>query len=173
MSSEVRKKVSVEELAKIKDAMDKETIERVLKRYKALYLYLSGMAGRDVAQLTGITVNTICNLYKKYQLEGLSGIPDKTISGRPVRLTIEERNVLKDMVIHQHPFDVGVSNDFNWTAGLIAQYIKREYGYAYSIRGITALLARLGFYYKYPTYVFASKDKEEKKCFMGILKFLI
>jgi len=94
MSSEVRRKVSVEELAKIKDAMDKETIVRVFKRYKALYLYLSGMIGSDVAKQTGITVNTICNLYKKYQFAGLSGIPDKKISGRPVRLTLEERNTL-------------------------------------------------------------------------------
>ena len=155
MSSEVRRKVSVEELAKIKDAMDKETIVRVFKRYKALYLYLSGMIGSDVAKQTGITVNTICNLYKKYQFAGLSGIPDKKISGRPVRLTLEERNTLKELIMKQHPFDVGVSKDFNWTAGLIANYIQREYGYTYSIRGITGLLARMGFYYKYPIYVFA------------------
>lgn len=161
MSSEVKKKVSVEELTKIKDAMEKEKVVRVFKRYKALYLYLSGMTGRDVAMQTGITVNTICNLYKKYQLEGISGIPDKKISGRPVRLTLEERNTVKELIMHQHPFEVGVSNNFNWNAGLLAKYIKREYGYAYSIRGITGLLARMGFYYKYPTYVLVSANLEK------------
>ena len=162
MSSEVRRKISVEELAEIKDAMENEKIVRVFKRYKALYLYLSGMIGRNVAKQTGITVNTICNLHKKYQIEGLSGIPDKTIAGRPIRLTLEERNTLKELIVKQHPCDVGVSDDFNWTAGLVAKYIKREYGYAYSIRGITGLLARMGFYYKYPAYVFVSVDTEKQ-----------
>jgi putative transposase len=36
---------------------------------------------------------------------------------------------------------------------LIAKYIKREYGYTYSIRGITGMLARMGFSYVRPTYV--------------------
>jgi len=161
MSSEVRRKISVEELAEIKDAMENEKIVRVFKRYKALYLYFSGLTIRDTANQTGITVNTICNLQKKYQMAGLSAIPDKKISGRPVRLTLEERNTVKAVMLKQHPFDVEISDDFNWTAGLIGKYIKREYGYAYSIRGITALLARLGFYYKYPTYVLLKADKEK------------
>jgi len=94
-------------------------------------------------------------------MAGLSAIPDKKISGRPVRLTLEERNTVKVVMVKQHPFDVEISDDFNWTAGLIGKYIQREYGYAYSIRGITALLARLGFYYKYPTYVLVRADEEK------------
>ncbi|WP_425058558.1 helix-turn-helix domain-containing protein [Sporomusa carbonis] len=48
---------------------------------------------------------------------------------------------------------VGFAAEFNCTAGLIGKYIKREYGYDYSIRGITGMLERMGLSYTRPTYV--------------------
>jgi putative transposase len=162
----MRTKVSEEELNAIKYAMDNEKIARVFKRYQALYLFLFGKTCRDIAKTIGITKTTVCNLHKIYQNEGLAGIPDKSIPGRPTRLTLEERNALKEVILSNLPSDVGFATDFNWTAGLIAKYIKREYGYDYSIRGITGMLDRMGLSYTRPTYVLANADKEKQGAFI-------
>jgi len=165
----MREKVSEEELTAIKNAMDKETVVRVFKRYQALYLFLylflSGKTCRAIAKMLGITSTTVCNIHKIYQNEGLAGIPDKLIPGRPSRLSSEERNVLKEVILNNVPADVGFATDFNWTAGLIAKYIKREYGYDYSIRGITGMLDRMRLSYTRPTYVLANADKEKQEKF--------
>ena len=162
----MKTRVSVEELATIKLAMDNEKRARFFKRYQALYLFFSGKTCRDIAEMLGITANTVCNLHKKYQKEGLAGIPDKLIPGRPTRLTLEERNRLKEVIINNIPSDVGFATDFNWTAGLIAKYIKREYGYDYSIGGITRMLDRMGLSYTRPTYVLANADKAKQEQFI-------
>jgi transposase len=162
----MRTRVSAEELTTIKNAMDTEKRARVFKRYQALYLFFSGKTCRDIAKIIGITANTVCNLHKIYQNEGLAGIPDKSIPGRPTRLTLEERNALKEVVINNLPSDVGFATDFNWTADLIAKYIKREYGYDYSIRGITGMLDRIGLSYTRPTYVLANADPEKQAKFI-------
>ena len=61
------------------------------------------------------------------------------------------------------PSELGFQAEFNRTAGLIAKYIKRQYGYDYSIRGITGMLDRMGLSYMRPTYVPAKADAEIKR----------
>lgn len=149
----MKMRASTEELSAIKIAMEKEKVARVYKRYQALYLFLLGKTCKEISELIGITAITVCNIHRAYKKEGLAAIPDKTIPGRPARLTQEQRNALKLVILNKLPSDVGFATDLSWTAPLIAKYIKREYGYTYSIRGITGMLARMGFTYVRPTYV--------------------
>ena len=88
-------RASEEELKTIKSAMDAEKKARVFKRYQAQYLFLSGKSCREVAEIAGITKDTVSNLHRTYRNEGLNGIPDKSKSGRPSRLNEEERAALK------------------------------------------------------------------------------
>ena len=54
---------------------------------------------------------------------------------------------------------------FNWTSRIIGQYIQREYGYNYSIKGVTIILKRLNLSYTRPSYVLAKADKEKQEHF--------
>lgn len=159
-------RASQEELNAIKSAMDAEKTARVFKRYQALYLFLSGKPCREVAEIVGITKDTVSVIHKTYRNEGLNGIPDKPKSGRPPRLDEEQRAALKEVILSKVPSEVGFAAEFNWTAGLIAKYIKREYGYDYSIRGITGMLARMRLSYTRPTYVLAKADKQKQEQFI-------
>ncbi|WP_374214230.1 helix-turn-helix domain-containing protein, partial [Candidatus Desulfosporosinus nitrosoreducens] len=58
----------------------------MFKRDHALYLFRSGSSCREVAELIGISKDTVSNLHQTYRNEGLDGIPDKPKSGRPPRL---------------------------------------------------------------------------------------
>jgi transposase len=137
-------RASREKLNTIKEAMELEKTVRVFKRYQALYLFLSGKTREEVAKIVGISPNTVSNIYAAYKTEGLAGIPDKPIPGRPPRINAKQEAELKSVIVEKLPFEVGFPVEYNWTAGLIGKYIKREYGYDYSIRGITGMLERHG-----------------------------
>lgn len=64
------------------------------------------------------------------------------------------------------PLELGFKGDSNWTAGLIAKYIKQKYSYDYSFRGITGMLDHIGLSYTRPTYVLAKADKEKQNQFV-------
>jgi transposase len=159
-------RVSKKKLQKVKLAMDNEKSARYFKRYQSLFLYLSGMKCADVAKIVGITKNSVSRIHQVYRKEGLSGIPDKAREGRPSRLTNEQKEQIKEMVLMKTPAEVGFPAEFNWTAGLIAKFIKREYGLNYSIRGITGIFERLGLSYTRPTYVLAAADKQKQEQFV-------
>lgn len=160
MLSEVKREVSMQELAKIKKAMKGAKTPRLRKRYEVLYLYLLGMPGKEIVNLTGITASSIYNIYGRYRNDGILGLMSKKIPGRPTRIKQEEQDMLKEVIRKKHPFTVGLSKEFYWNAGLVAKYIRREYGHIYSIRGVTGLLARMGFCYKHPVYVFIGTKRK-------------
>ena len=159
-------RVSQEELNKVKAAMVAEKEARHYKRYQSVYLYLSGMTCEEVANIVGFHKSTVSDINQKYNKEGLSGLPDKHHPGRPKRLTEEQESAIKEMILTKLPYDVGFPAEFNWIAGLVAKYIKREYNLEYSIRGITKMFKRLNLSYTRPTYVLAKADKEKQEQFV-------
>jgi len=158
-------RTSQEEINIVKAAMDSEKKVRVFKRYQALYLFLSGKTCEETAAIVGVTKTTVCNIHSAYKLSGLNGLHDKPIAGRPPRLNVEQRAELKSVILNKLPCEVGFPAEFNWIADLVAKYIKREYGYEYSIRGITGMLDRMNFSYTRPTYVLAKADKQKQEQF--------
>lgn len=166
MSENMRARASQEELNLIKTAMESEKKSRVFKRYQAVYLYLSGKTCQEVADIVGLNKNAVSTIHIKYKRAGLDELIDKPIPGRPSRLNENQKSELKAVIIDKLPSEVGFPAEFNWTAGLISQYVEREYGCKYSIRGITGMLDRMGLSYTRPTYVLAKADKEKQKQFI-------
>ena len=159
-------RASQEELIKIKKAMDSEKKVRVFKRYQALYHFRTGRTREEVAQIVGVSPNTVTNVHRTYKIEGLTGMNDKPVPGRPARLSKEQQAELKQVILNKVPSEVGFPAEFNWTAGIIGKYIKHKYGFDYSIRGITGMLDRMGLSYTRPTYVLAKADKQKQEAFI-------
>lgn len=158
-------KVTQEELNMVKRAMEREPKARYYKRYQSVFLHLSGMTYAEIANIVGLHMDTVADINQKYNRGGLAEIPDKPRTGRPKRLTEQQELEIKELILTSLPYDVGFPAEFNWTAGLIAKYIKREYGFDYSIRGITKMFKRLNLSYTRPTYVLAKADKEKQEQF--------
>lgn len=159
-------RVSREELQKVKSAMNNEKEARYFKRYQSLYLYLSGKKCDEVASIVGLSKISVSRINQVYKKEGLAGIPDKPREGRPRKLTQQQETRIKELILGKVPSEVGFPAEFNWTAGLVAKYIKREFDLDYTIRGITGVLDRLGLSYTRPTYVLAKADKEKQAQFV-------
>lgn len=87
-------------------------------------------------------------------------------TGAPERLTKEQQSQLKQTIMESLPHEVGFTAKFNWTLQLIGEYIKREFGKNYSIRGVSKMMHRLGLSYTKPTYTLAAADEEKQKAFV-------
>lgn len=153
----------------------KSTIDkRMFERYQSIYLLLSNMKIDEVAKIVGRSPRTIKNYKRLYHTLGLEGLSMGKSTGRPNRLTEEQLQQLKDLILTKLPVDVDFSNEFNWTAGIIAKWIKKEYDIEYTISGTVNLLKTLGLSYTRPTYTLAKADlkkqEEFKKTFQGLKK---
>lgn len=168
----MKKRVSQEELDLIKIAMDSEVKIHIYKRYQVLYLFLSGRTCKETAEIMGVTPATVSNIHKAYKREGLAGIPFKVIPGRPSRLNSTQLAELRSVILEKVPSEVGFKAEFNWTAGLVVQYIRHKYGLDYTVSGVTRILERMGLSYTRPTYVLAKADKEKQAQFVEDFKAL-
>ena len=160
-----RKPLKEEEQAELMNAMKNSKITREYRRLQAIYLYSTGVKVSEIVQITQHTASTISRLYTAYRANGLSSISDAPRDGRPHRLTPEQEITIKDIVLNKTPADLGFSANFNWTAGIVAQYILKEFKVRYSIKGTTLLLKRLNLSFTRPTYTLAKADAKKQEQF--------
>lgn len=61
---------------------------------------------------------------------------------------------------------MGFTANFNWTAGIVAEYILKEFNIHFTVKGATLLLKRLNLSFTRPTYILANADtkKQEQFC---------
>lgn len=160
-----RKPLTKEQIEELLQAMKTVKINREYRRIQAIYLYGTGEITEKIAKITQLTPVTISRIYKKYRSDGLASIPDAPRGGRPSRLSPEQEVKLKDLILNKTPADVGFPANFNWTAGIIGEYILREYKVKYSIKGVTLILARLNLSFTRPTYTLAKADPVKQEQF--------
>jgi putative transposase len=167
-------KATEEEINEVKNLLNKEKSLRVRKRYHALYLWFLGNSYREIAKNILMSKSTVFAVINKYRDAGFEALEDHAYGGRPKKLSDEQEEKLKDLILTKLPVDVGFSAEFNWTSEIVKQYIEKEYGVKFCLSGVNAVLKRLNLSYTRPTYVLAKADKEKqdefKKEFEGIKK---
>lgn len=85
--------------------------------------------------------------------------------GAPARLTKEQQEEFKQIIITKTPHEVGFTAKFSWTLELMSKYIKKEFDQTYSLQGVANLAHRLQLSYTKPTYTLAAADVEKQKEF--------
>lgn len=98
------------------------------ERLQTVSLRLKGKSVREIATIICRSKRTIRLYIRDYEKEGLSGLAMRFSPGRSPRLTKEQLDALKQVIVNQVPAEVGFTAKFNWTLQLIADYIKRTYG---------------------------------------------
>lgn len=131
-----REKRSLERLIFIRDLYDGEGVERA-----------AGKLGRVKA--TGYS------WLKRWNAGGVEGLkPDFTEAGRPPKLSAEERDELKEMLLERD----------DWTTGEVRSLIRERFGVEYSTRSVYRILRSLGMRYgkPYPKDYRRPEDAEER-----------
>lgn len=132
-------------------------------RVRALRGWELGFSETDLADLLGISRESICRWCAAYRDGELDALPgDRT--GRPRgtgRLLSEEQSQhLQQQIDHHLPEDVGIASPL-WTRWAVRDLIRQEYGLELPVRTVGEYLKRWGYTAKRPRRRARRQDSEE------------
>jgi transposase len=154
------------ELQEVEQRLKHEKSRRMFERYQTVRLHLLGKDNAEIATSIGRKESTVYTYIRKYRKHGLDGLQMKFSPGPPEQLSKEQQDQLKNTILDFLPSDVGFTAKFNWTLQIIGEYITREFGESYSIRGVSKLMHRMKLSYTKPTYTLAAADEEKQREFV-------
>ncbi|WII39755.1 helix-turn-helix domain-containing protein [Paenibacillus thiaminolyticus] len=134
---------STQPINEIETLMKKEKDRRMFERYQAIYLHLKGKNASEISEIIGKTERTVYKDIRAYRQAGVAGLQMNYSTGAPERLTKEQQEQLKNTIVSSVPHEVGFHSKYSWTLYLIGEYIKREFGHTYSLRGISKMVHRM------------------------------
>lgn len=153
-------------LGAVEERLKSTKDRRMYERLQTVRLRIMGMPVKEIAGILCRSERTIRSYINIYETEGLSGLHMRFSPGRTSRLTPEQRDELKQVIVNQVPADVGFTAKFNWTLQLIADYIERTYGHRYSLRGVSKVMEHMNMSYTKPTYTLAAADPVKQQQFV-------
>jgi transposase len=138
-----------------------ETLE--ILRLRALRGRELGFTEADLADVLGVSRETVCHWWSAYLHGGLDALPHKR-TGRPVgsgrALSDAQAEHVQRLLRTHQPEDLGVPAPL-WTRRAVAELIRREFGVELAVRTAGLYLRRWGFTPKRPRRHARDQDPEE------------
>jgi len=113
-----------------------------LRRIEAAEDFLHGLSQSQVVAKFGVSRTTASRWRCELTVNGLESLRKTKASGRPSRLTSDEKVQIANM-FDLGPLALGFS-DNRWTAPLLARVIEERFNVHYSLEHVGRLLAKLG-----------------------------
>lgn len=139
-----------------------ETNARLARRIQAVWLARQGLTCQAIMDVTGVARRTVFDWMAKYNRGGIDELLDRPRSGRPCFLNVNQQKRLARR-IEGGPKEQDVVSVFN--AATIDELVEQEFGVLYSLRGMQALLGRLGFSYQCPRPRHEKSDPNAQEAF--------
>lgn len=132
--------ISMEELHELLSEVDEGTpTQRIL----AAIAYKQGDSKTQLAERHDVTWTTVDNWLNRFAEQPIEQAPyDKQRSGRPPKLTEEQRDVLFEE-LHDSPEEFGYDRQA-WFPTLVYHHVKETFGVEYSLRHIRRLMGEAG-----------------------------
>ncbi|GHG32682.1 helix-turn-helix domain-containing protein [Paracoccus sp. KCTC 42845] len=124
------------EAARVKDA-------RATRRMLALAHVLDGRSRTEAAQSCGMDRQTLRDWVHRYNAEGLAGLVDRPLPGRPPRLSAEQMRDLA-VIVETGP-DPETDGVVRWRRIDLCDVVEQRFGIRVAERTMSAILHRLSF----------------------------
>jgi transposase len=122
-----------------------------------------GLSECTIADLLGVSRQTVCQWWSDFRSGGLDALPHNR-TGRPVgsgrTLSDEQELHLQDILDNKNPEQAGVAAAL-WTRPAVRELIYKEYGVRMPVRTVGSYLARWGYTCKKPIRHAQKQDAEE------------
>jgi len=132
-------------------------------RLRALHGCEMGFAEADIADLLGVSRETVCRWWTAYTAGGLDAIPGER-TGRPVgsgrTLSEDQGRHIRRQIDDHTPEDLGIPAAL-WTRKAVRDLIRKEYGIEMPVRTVGEYLKRWGYTAKVPRRQAKDQDPEE------------
>lgn len=136
-----------------------------VKRLLAIANALDGLSFTAAAKAAGLERQALGDAAKRYNAEGVEGLEDRPRSGRPRRLDpVQETSLAAAIVEGPDPEKDGISA---YTLEDLCALTRARFGVAYSTRGMSAVIKRLGFSRQKARPHHPDKDNAAQAAFRG------
>jgi len=129
----------------------------IRQRLDAIKLLQQGYRRIEVCQQVGCSYDTLTSWLKKYLTGGLSELVNSITHQKPSRLSVEQQQQLKAMVLTQRPTDYGIERQM-WTGAILSEVIAQRFEVQLKDSRIYELLEELGLSYQRAHRDYANAD---------------
>ncbi|MDP3313365.1 helix-turn-helix domain-containing protein [Lutibacter sp.] len=131
-------------------------------RLYACYQVSKGKKPKELEDLYETSFKSICNWVNKLNEGGVEALIDKEKPGRPPKLTKEQKEKIKFVVLEQSPEDYQY-NSSTWTGLLLIDWIDKQYNIVYKKAQIYNILKNMGLtFQKSKGFYPEAKERAEK-----------
>ena len=134
----------------------------------ALLLILEGQRPGWIAEVLGLTRQSLNQWMHKVNEQGLKMLVPEKRPGRPARLTDRVRQELEEH-LERSPEEFGL-NRAQWDGPTLVVHLKRHFGITLKVRQAQSWMHQLGYRMKRAGYTYLQARSEEAKRFRGKLK---
>jgi putative transposase len=157
-----KKRLSIQaDIEEIKKGLSKNEKYSQAIRLHAVYQVAKGKPIQEVSDMYNVSEKAIYNWVHRYNAEGLKGLCDRPHSGRPSRLSITQKEILRQ-TIKDKPEKEGYPSG-TWTGAMAISYIAKTFGVVYKRAQIYNLLHELGFSFQRGRGYYPEKQGREEK----------
>ena len=142
----------------LKAFLKKPPGERARQRAQAIWFSSQGQPVRKIARLLSVSERSVRKWLAAWRGEGLDGLRDKPIPGRPARFTpAQAAEMVK--VTRQSPATVGLEGH-TWNCRLLSEWVDDTFHVRLSDEWVRRLMIRHGMRFRRPKLVLTSPDPD-------------
>jgi transposase len=134
---------------------------RVARRLHAIQLNLDGHRSPEIARILSVHRANVSLWLRHWQEEGLDGLLEGHRAGRPSGLEAPQLERLS-AIVRAGSLDYGFKSGV-WTAAMIGEVIRQEFGVSYHPGHVRKLLYSLGFSVQRPKKLLARADPKAQQ----------
>ena len=164
------KNLSREQVDILEKGYKEAKIIREKQRLQALRLLAKGYKRAEVQEIVGISKQALGDWITRYYRDGLEGLRDKPQPGNHHKLTIKQKQTIKELLITKTPQELGLEGRF-WSTEQLRSLVKEKFNVTYTSQGsYYRLFAFCNFTYHKPDRVNNRQRITTKKAFEEQLK---
>lgn len=141
----------------------------IRRRLEAIRLLHQGNSRIEVCEQVECSYDTLTSWLSKYLQGGLKALVIPIKHQKPSRLTLEQQQQLKEMILTQRPTDYGIERQM-WTGAILSQVIAQRFEVQLKDSRIYELLHELGLSYQRAHRDYANADPKAQKEWVNIIK---
>ena len=136
---------------------------------KAIQLLHQGNRRIEVGEQVGCSYDTLTSWLRKYLQGGLKALVSPIRHRKPSRLTLEQQQQLKEMILTKRPTDYGVEKQM-WTGAILSEVIAQRFKVQLKDSRIYKLLSKLGLSYQRAHRDYANANPKAQKEWVETIK---
>ena len=131
---------------------------RMGRRAVCLLMSAAGASGRAICQATGLSVDAITDIRRRWQQRGMASLRDTPGSGRKPKASPAYRQELR-LALRKGPLAFGYAFSV-WSIARLNAHLQNKMGIAFSDEWLRTLVKAEGFVYRRPKHTLKGKRDE-------------